>query len=45
MPSQIVLFRHYVGYYDKELNEEDANTATKGGFVFNNTIVVILMMD
>ena len=25
----------YVGYYDKELNEEDANTATKGGFVFN----------
>ena len=25
----------YVGYYDKDLNDEDGSSATKGGFVFN----------
>tara|TARA_B100000886_G_scaffold179478_1_gene123052 strand:- start:815 stop:3922 length:3108 start_codon:yes stop_codon:yes gene_type:complete len=28
-------YSDYVGYYDKDLNGEDGNSATKGGFVFN----------
>ncbi len=27
-------YNNYVGYYDKNLNDEDADPATKGGFVF-----------